>query len=56
MALVGTDSLAHSLCEADYSIRANVEASDTSTKLVRSAAIDQMCAADFKGISIFDIV
>jgi hypothetical protein len=54
--LIGTAFLALSLRQAGYSVWANVEASGTTTELIRSTANDQMRAAGVQVVSTFAII
>lgn len=56
LAETGAAFLALSLRAEGYSVWANVEASGTTTELIRSAANDQMRAAGVQVVSLFSIV
>lgn len=53
---LGTTFLALSLREAGYSVWANIEASGTTTPLIRDIANDRMMQAGVKAVSLFSIV
>lgn len=54
--LKGTTFCALSLREAGYSVWANVEASGTSTELIRDVSNDRMARAGVQIVSLFSIV
>jgi hypothetical protein len=54
--LAGTTFLALSLRQEGYSVWANIEASGTTTPLIRDAANDQMRYAGVQLVSLFSIV